>query len=463
MKIKKKKFIILILLCLILLIFIIISIILFNNNGIINNLIDRNYRLGMDENTTTLNLESKENDNVLLMFENNNGIKQITAPNGLKIYANGKKKVAIDYKVEENMTYNFETISMLNNVSNNSFITPVSHIEITKNNIDVDLNDIQLYINNKLNGNLIATNFIEISVGEKNYIDSNSTEMSEIFTKWTKFGTGNWNYISSSNQIVDYANSTRYTGYYYPDGNYDDITLEFSTMTTSHDDDILGAMIRFNQNSNGTHSSYLFLMDRHDYNGGIKKGAYNGINKILNINLADRGDNSSAGITKLAGNASIVWTRNTWQKYKLVAKGNKIQAYVNDVLKAEVTDSSIQSGTYGFLTYSQDHSYFKDIVIKTEKSYTLSELVENIEWTNDDINVVINLDNSIASSLSENSLINYFNNGNIHYIGIGSDSNKSDTQNFINNINNRGIYLESTSYDNYMQKTIDYLSDILSY
>ena len=467
MKIKNKNFIILSLLCLILLIFIIISIILFNNNGIINNLIDRTYKLGMDENSTILNLESKESDNVLLIFENNNGIKQITAPNGLIIYANGKKKVAMDYKVEENMTYNFETISMLNNVSNNSFITPVSHIEITRNDIDVDLNDIQLYIKSELNENLIATNFINISTGEKNYIDSNSTEMSEVFNNWNSFGNGQWSYQTSSKTILNSANQDRFSGYFYPEGQFDDIELSFSAKTTDRDDDMIGAMIRFNQNNSSSFSSYLFLLDRHDNGGGVNKGAYNGINKIINKNLAAAGYNSGWNLgnylTKLDGNTNIIWKRNTWQNYKLIAKGNTIKAYLDEILVASVTDSSISSGTFGFLSLSQANTYFKDIVIKTEKSYTLSELVENIEWTNHDINVVINLNNDVETSLSDNSLINYFNNGNIHYIGIGSDINKSNTQTFINNINNRGLYLESTNYDNYMQKTIDYLLNILSY
>ncbi len=462
-----KKSIILSLLFLILSFFIIISIILFNNNIIINNLIDRVYKLGMEENDTTLQLESKENNYVLLVFENNNGIRQITAPNGHVIYANGKKKVTMDYKVEENMTYNFETINMLNNVSNNSFITPVSHIEITRNNINVDLKDIQSYINIHLNQILIATNFIKISTGEKNYIDSNSTEMSEVFNNWNSFGNGHWSYQSSSKTILNSANQDRFSGYFYPEGQFDDIELSFNAMTTDSDDDMIGAMIRFNQNNSSSYSSYLFLLDRHDNGGGVSNGAFNGINKIINKNLAAAGYNYGWNLgnylTKLDGNNNIIWKRNTWQNYKLIAKGTTIKAYIDEILVASVTDSSIQSGTLGFLSLSQADTYFKDIVIKTEKSYTLSELVKNIEWTNHDINVVINLNNAVETSLSDNSLINYFNDGNIHYIGIGSDSNKSDTQNFINNINNRGIYLESTNYDNYMQKTIEYLSNILSY
>ncbi len=48
----------------------------------------------------------------------------------------------------------------------------------------------------------------------------------------------------------------------------------------------------------------------------------------------------------------------------------------------------------------------------------------------------------------------------MYYIGIGSDNNQSNVETFINNIDNRGEFLQSTNYDTYMQQTADYIESL---
>lgn len=429
------------------------------NNQLLNMLNNGTSKLNINDDTssTRLKLESKEDNDVLLIFEDTNGIFKITAPNGLEIIANGKESVALDYDVEKNMTYTFEIINTKNLVSYISFITPVSHIEIAKTDFNIDLNNVQESIYKDLNHNLIATNFVNVSIGEQNYMDSNQTQMSEVFYSWNSFGDGNWSYNSSSKTILNSKNSSYVTGYYYPDGNYDDIELSFNAMTTNGDDDIIGAMIRFNQNSENDFSSYLFLLDRHDNGGGIGNGAYNGLNKIVNNNLLN-----GSGITYLSVNPSLRWERSKWQNYKMIAKGNLIEAYIDNKLVAQTTDSSISSGTYGFLSWSQANTYFKDILIRTRKSLTLSELIEKITWNNIEINVAINFNNSYEDSLNSSNLQSYFIDNNIHYIGVSNEINRLTIENFIDNINDNGNYIDSTNYNTYYNEIIKYLLSILS-
>ena len=462
MKINKK---ILIVLSVLFIILLIISMTFFSNSSIINNLINKTSKSNMDDDITEFKLESKENDDVLLTFENANGIKQIAAPNGMIISGNGNKKIALDYKVDRNETYNFETTSMLNNVSTQSFIAPTLHIEVTRNNVDVDLNTIEPNIDSKLNNKLIATNFVIIGTGEKNTIDSTSTDMSTVFNTWGSFGDGNWSYNSSSKTVYNSKNSTQFTGYYCPDSNYEDIELSFNAKTTDTDDDIIGAMMRFNLNSSTSFTSYLLLLDSHDgkasnSNKGFQNGNYNGLNKIVNANLLTNSHTGTTNLTKLSVNKNLRWTRNTWQNYKIIAKGTSLKAYLDNSLIAEATDSSISRGSYGFLSFSQAKTSFADIVIKTEKSYTLAEILDKIEWNSTDINIVINLNNEVEPALTNTDLIDYFNTNNMYYIGIGSDNNQSNVETFINNIDNRGEFLQSTNYDTYMQQTADYIESL---
>lgn len=224
---------------------------------------------------------------------------------------------------------------------------------------------------------------------------------------------------------------------------------------------MIGAMIRLNKNSSTSYSSYLFLLDRHDTNGGgVNSGANNGINKILNKNLPQLTWNIKDNATKLSVNTSLRWTRNTWQNYKLIIKGNKIEAYIDNTLVASAIDSSIASGTYGFVCLSQANTYFKDIVIKTNKTKTFTELLSSINWEFEDINVIVNLNNINETALETQSCIDTFTNYDIHYIGVSSVENKTNIEQFVQNINGNGKWIDSTNYDTYTQEIIKYLIDI---
>lgn len=108
-----------------------------------------------------------------------------------------------------------------------------------------------------------------MAIGENEAKDSTTTNVSQIFTNWKSFGDGNWGYDSRNNWIYNKKNSNYMTGYYEPNGNYENIELEFEAITTDGDDDMMGSMIRFNELENSKYSSYLFLLDNHDSNEGI--------------------------------------------------------------------------------------------------------------------------------------------------------------------------------------------------
>lgn len=402
-------------------------------------------------------LESHEDNTVLLNFTNSIGIKQIECPNGTIIYCNGKKNAAIDYNVEANKTYNFKIIDTQNSENIESFITPKIHIEISKKDFQLNMEQIKNSIISGLNKNLIATNFAQIGIGEENSLDSESTDMATIFNKWSSFGDGDWSYNASTKTIKNSKNSDYFTGYYNPNDSYDDIELNFNAMSTDPDDDIIGAMIRFNSINSNNYSSYLFLLDNHEYNNGINNGAWNGLNKIVNNRLL-----TTSYIQKLSINPNLKWTRNVWQNYKLLAKGNKIEAYIDDELVSEVTDDSISSGSYGFLTYSQSDTYFKDFKIKTNKAKTLDEVLSSIDWKQDELNVVININNSTESSLSSQNCIDFFNKNNLSYIGITSSESKENVEQFLSNINNNGLWIDNSDQTNYINESVSYLTNLIS-
>lgn len=181
----------------------------------------------------------------------------------MTIYPKGKTQVSVDYKVEKDKQYIFVLRDQNDSVSYPSFVTPSSHIELTQNNTNVDLATLKASINSQLLANKVATNFINIAFGEQSYINTEQQDMGTIFSSWGSFGDGSWSYNSSTKIITNSKNSSYFTGYYNPSGTFTDIELSFDAMTSDADDDMIGAMIRFNQASTN-YSSYLLLFDRHD-------------------------------------------------------------------------------------------------------------------------------------------------------------------------------------------------------
>lgn len=186
-------------------------------------------------------------------------------------------------------------------------------------------------------------------------------------------------------------------------------------------------------------------------------GAFNGINKIVNNQLY-----GLDYVTKLSCNPNNRWTRNKWQKYKFIAKGSTISAYLDDNLIAQVTDTSISSGTVGFVSYSQAYNYFRNITIITTRLRSLGEIINNVEWDSNEHNVIINVNNGIDSDLSEADVANIINTNKIYYFALGSEENKEQIEQFLQNINNRGKYLESADLETSAKEIANYLESVLT-
>lgn len=190
-----------------------------------------------------------------------------------------------------------------------------------------------------------------------------------------------------------------------------------------------------------------------EYNIGI----FNGINKVVNSPFI-----TESNLTRLSCNSNNRWSRYTWQKYKFVAKGSTISAYLDGNLIAQATDNSISSGTIGFVSYSQAYTYFRNITIITTRLRALGEIINNVEWDSNKHNVIINVNNEIDSDLSEADVANIMNTNKIYYFALGSEENKEQIEQFIKNINNRGKYLESSDIEASAKEIANYLERVLT-
>lgn len=410
----------------------------------------------MDIQEDTFKISDNEENCVNLIFTSVNGIDKITYPNGFEIRCNNKNKVSIDFEIEANQEYTFKITDSQGNQTEKKFITPSANVQLTKGDLNITLDDIVTDIRQKLNDRNIATNFIKMAIGDNESKSTTTANVATIFNNWKSFGDGNWGYNNSNNWIYNTKNSNYMTGYYDPEGNYESIELEFEAMTNDSDDDMIGSMIRFNALGDNKYSSYLFLLDRHDNGGGISNGAYNGINKVVNSAFVGEGN-----LTKLSCNPANRWTRRAWQKYKFVAKGSTITAYLDGKEIATTTDNSISSGTIGFVSYSQAYTYYRNITIITTRLRTLGEIINKVDWNSNENNIIVNVNNETDADLKENEVIEIMNSNNIYYLALGSENNKSEIEQFLQDIDNRGKYLESIDMQESVNSIADYLKDIL--
>lgn len=118
---------------------VVILLVLINNNivKIGDNIFENNKVLGNDK----FELSLPENDQIMVTISRENGIDKIEYPNGFIVYGKGKNKIAIDFEIESQKEYTFKTTDSNGNVTYDTFITPIMHIELTKNDVSVNLED----------------------------------------------------------------------------------------------------------------------------------------------------------------------------------------------------------------------------------------------------------------------------------------------------------------------------------
>ena len=249
-------------------------------------------------------------------------------------------------------------------------------------------------------------------------VSSDDTAFQSALTSWGTIGTAtdaNWygttsktdtNIQNASNGdyvIVETVNTNNWTGYYYQykDENgkwvvpqYKYMELDFDMTSTNSDDDVMGAMIRFNPQgfnsttgaNNNNFTGYVFLIDNHDTSGtGYGNGYQNGLWKSTGkqfsracVGWTTSTSASNHGCTRLNTNRNYFWARRNWQHYKILADGSSIKVYrwaynasgtykigANSKLLYSANDSSYATGTYGFWTDSQAYAQFKNLKVIT--------------------------------------------------------------------------------------------------
>ena len=202
---------------------------------------------------------------------------------------------------------------------------PKVDIQLAVGNSTVDMSSFQEDLCNELKERGVDTSNFNIVATQQKTVSTEMEDAAKIFSSWGRIGwKGQWSYDSKNKVIVNAENTDNYTGFYYPGCfDYRDIDFSFENTSTDIDDDIMGAMIKFNKKADGTVTTYTFSMDRGDLiNGMPTSQGGGGLYKIVNKPF------EYTKVTLLQ-EVSQKWTRNSWSKYRFISKGNRTQVYMN--------------------------------------------------------------------------------------------------------------------------------------
>lgn len=204
--------------------------------------------------------------------------------------------------------------------------------------------------------------------------------MSTAISNWTPISTysggmmqypGQWSY-NSAGYIVNAENTSNMTGYYNPTTNYSDMDIAMKMGSWNSDDDYLGCMIRFSEDSSHTCTGYIFMMPN-TANAWPSTSTYGaGLYKLNGQQF------SYTNLTKCVGVSDLYWTRSAYRTVRIVTSGKNIKVYVDGTLYINYTDTSpIESGSYGSFSLSQADSRFASITGKATLAHYIATFNAN--------------------------------------------------------------------------------------
>lgn len=371
---------------------------------------------------------------------------------------------------------------------------PKVDIMLTTNGTDTDLSTFKDDLFKRLSDLDIDTSTINIKAIDTAVVDSNAFDASEIFNNWGRVGaTGNWHLDpvkdkqgQTKNAIINYENTTGCTGFYNPTAFDSSKTIfEFDANSTNGDDDLMGAMFRFNvtsgddsNNNNKKVTTYMLITYEGNYGYmSYSNASLNGLFKVTDELFNDKREDIPRNIKTLALNQGVAWVRgndsNNWYKrYRVVADGPNIKVYVQEWYNKAITSDwklvidytdpdPILTGSYGVFACSQPYTTFTNITATTSDEKSFSQSLMETNWRDDSLRFVINVEDKLNTEFTTepmaSEILSRTLNDNINFVEWGQNSNKTAMTNFIKRNNGNGTFITNTSYSKSLDETVVYI------
>lgn len=371
-------------------------------------------------------------------------------------------------------------------------LTPTPYIDIVlaKGLTAVNVNTFENDVLEALRKEGIDTDMVNISAVESTYFSSDDADADVIFNTWEKYPKisganfeANWQL--NGNQIYTTAN-VHWTGFWNKEARDDsDYTIEFQVMNGNFDP--LGFTFRMNEIGTNEYAFYGVELDcthktltlgkitswipnaDDEMHGGpiyhttisSKDGAYDNYQSVSYTGSLKHCEGSRLTYK------SYPFEESAWYDVKIEAYGNNIKIYINNNLIIDYTDndSPLLDGGYGPYTASNPDGHFRTVQVNTQRAKKLEEVLRESEFRENSIKILVNIQDNeneqLTNPASLGELLTRTINDEIHFVGWGTDSNRTEFENFIEANNENGMFTYNTDYENAVTETAKYIKSLI--
>ncbi|QSQ10563.1 hypothetical protein H0A61_02973 [Koleobacter methoxysyntrophicus] len=329
--------------------------------------------------------------------------------------------------------------------------------------------DINGKINAVLMPRLAAENInAEIEAVKTAVVSTETQDPQDIFSSWVSFYVGSsstppqnaWSYDSELNAVVCNIGSRPALGWYNPSAfDTKDLTISYTlgirNDATQFVHGEMGFMFRMQDENN----YYVYIIDNHSACGNVRYDQRSVLAKVTNGRFQ---------VVKVGGSFPYFHRGQIWN-IRIEAKGNTIKVYRDGSLDIEWTDPDpayYDHGSYGFYAWDQRSAYFKDIQITSESIKTLDEALKSTTWRSNATRFLVNISDITLPELDSETklgeILSHTLTGNIHFVGLGTDANKSQYETFIAQNNDSGRFFYNTDMNDALSRLADYILEILN-
>ena len=394
---------------------------------------------------------------------------------------------------------------------------PKIDIMLTPNETHLDLTNFEEDLIVELNKNNIPLEEVNIQAINRETIDTNTTNASQIFNSWTQFPfnkSSSWYYDNNIGAIRNNVNPAYETGFMDTSHGYIKDVILNSRIYGPQSSQPLGYIFRVHKQENNPnrYNMYMLWVSANTNNGNRIIGLFKIEGLILDYNIwknyAYSGTYTAMALAQWTSGGKTYWgwipDGSNWYNFggypyttpttigtvatnikdaalktttlgwinvgsapatfdlKLSTKGDEFVVNYNNNDILTIHDASYKEGYYGFFQTSHVDPRFYGMTASFTKYKTYKEIINEPKWRENAHHFVINvgneIDNSFIDSKTKGEILTKTINDNINFIQWGSSTNQEVMKNFISENNNNGIFLDGTNYENVLKQTAEYIA-----
>lgn len=104
-------------------------------------------------------------------------------------------------------------------------------------------------------------------------------------------------------------------------------------------------------------------------------------------------------------------------------------------------------------------AYVDDVRVRKQGEFTVEQVLDQQSWRNNSNKFLVNVSDTSININSTSGLQSILSQNNIYFCTLGTDSNKTQTQNIISSNSGKGIYIDNTNIDTALSNLSTYISN----